>query len=102
MRNIITSSALAVGAIVAAATFTAPQAALAQQNGPICLQSESGAQDCSYRSMAQCLQSRSGSEDTCGINPAIGGTVGFGGGAPYVGEGRAPLRSPQPEPGFTR
>ena len=102
MRNIITSSALAVGAIVAAATFTAPQAALAQESAPICLLSESGGQDCSYHSMSQCLQSRTGSADTCGLNPEIGGTVGYGGAASGADEGRGPLLGPQPERGATR
>lgn len=103
MRNIITSSSLAALAIAASAIFAAPPAAIAQgRGGAYCLtDSDSGAIDCSYQSMSQCEQSKAGSTDICGLNSEIGGTVGFGGGAPYA-EGRPPLRSPQPEPYFTR
>lgn len=100
MRRIITSSALALGAVVAAAVFTAPQPAFAQRGDAICLQTESGSQDCSYLSMQQCLQSRTGPADTCALNQEYeGGTVGFGGATRSEG---APILGPQAQPDYTR
>jgi hypothetical protein len=103
MRNLITSSALAAGAIVAAAVFS-PSVVLAQ-SAPICLQTESGGLDCAYHSVSQCLSARTGMTDTCGINPEYGGTVGFGSASPRLAEPQEPqepLLSPQPEPYPTR
>jgi hypothetical protein len=105
MRNILASSSLAVAAIIAAATFATPQTAIAQQGDRVCLQAESGAVDCSFRTIGQCLDSVTGPADTCGINPdyyyGYGGTVGFGGIRPNAADAEN-LRPREPAPDMTR
>jgi hypothetical protein len=78
MRTAILSSGL-----LAAALITAPQAAMAQSGGkPYCLQSPTGALNCTYDSFDECQQIQGGRSvgGGCIANPALSGTTGRGGG----------------------
>jgi hypothetical protein len=77
MRTTILSSGL-----LAAALIAAPQAAMAQSGGkPYCLQSPTGALNCTYDSFDECQQIQGGRSvgGGCIANPARSDTTGRGG-----------------------
>jgi len=74
MRTLILSTGL-----VAAALMAAPQTAFAQvQERAFCLDSQTGARNCMYNTMAECQQALGGRAGSCIANPARG-TTGAGG-----------------------
>jgi hypothetical protein len=77
MRTLILSSGL-----LAAALMAAPQTAFAQaQEKAFCLESPTGARNCTYDSFEQCQQIQGGRSvgGGCIANPARSGTTGAGG-----------------------
>jgi hypothetical protein len=94
MRGLILSSGL-----LAAALMAAPQIAAAQSSGKaFCLQSPTGALNCSYDTLAQCQQVQGGRSvgGGCIANPGRSGTTGAGGGMnqPAPAPAPGPMNSP--------
>ena len=74
MKTLLASSAL-----VAAMLFTAAPAAVAQQAGAFCLKgSDSGADNCSFATEAQCKAAMKGASTTESCSPNTNRTTGSG------------------------
>ena len=74
MRAFIISSATALATL----GIAAPPAALAQSYGkPFCLQTSTGASECSYDTMAQCVEAAQASKGTCAPRPGTTGAAGL-------------------------
>jgi hypothetical protein len=77
MKTILASSAL-----VAALLFAAAPGAVAQQSGAFCLKgSESGGDNCSFATEAQCKAAMKGASTTESCTPNTNRTTGSGAGA---------------------
>src|SRR4051812_9333882 len=77
MKTILASSAL-----VAALLFAAAPGAVAQQSGAFCLKgSDSGADNCSFATEAQCKAAMKGASTTESCSPNTDRTTGSGAGA---------------------